>query len=69
MEKLYVNEIGPDGEVSTVGLFYSQTEAQRIIDLLSADPDRVLYRYEIVEAVRHSLSSKQTRAATGAREE
>ena len=40
MEKLYVNEIGPDGEVSTVGLFYSQPEAQKIVDMLRADPDR-----------------------------
>lgn len=56
MEKLYVNEIGPDGGVSTVGLFYSQGEAQKIVDMLRANPDRASYRYEIVEAVRHVLS-------------
>jgi hypothetical protein len=61
MEKLYVNEIGPDGAVSTVGLFYSQAEAQKIADILRADPDRAAYRYEIVEAIRHTLSEKQAR--------
>jgi hypothetical protein len=55
MEKLYVNEIGPGDEVSTVGLFYSQAEAQNIVDMLRANPERVGYRYEIVEAVRHIL--------------
>ena len=58
MEKLYVNEIGPDGEVSTVGLFYSHAEAERIVELLRADPDRAMFRYEVVEAVRHVLSDK-----------
>ena len=38
MEKLYVNEIRPDGEISTVGLFYSLPEAQKIVDLLRANP-------------------------------
>ena len=60
MEKLYVNEIGPDGEVSTVGLFYSQGEAQKIVDMLRANPERTGYRYEIVEAVRHVLSEKDS---------
>jgi hypothetical protein len=58
MEKLYINEIGPDGEVSTVGLFYSQGEALKIIEMLRADPDRATYRYEIVEAARHVLSER-----------
>ena len=58
MEKLYVNAIGPDGDVSTVGLFYSQPEAQKIVELLGANPERAGYRYEIVEAVRHVLSEK-----------
>jgi hypothetical protein len=60
MEKLYVNAIGPDGEVSTVGLFYSQPEAQRIVDTLRANPERNGYRYEIVEAVRQVLSEKDS---------
>ena len=74
MEKLYVNAIGPDGDVSTVGLFYSQPEAQKTVDMLGTNPERVgyryeivemrvrfpqhLYPYEIVEAVRHVLSEK-----------
>jgi hypothetical protein len=60
MEKLYVNEIRPDGAVSTVGLFYSQAEAAKIVGMLSANPDRAAYRYEIVEAVRHILSEKDS---------
>lgn len=58
MEKLYVNAIGPDGDISTVGLFYSQPEAQKTVDMLGTNPERVGYRYEIVEAVRHVLSEK-----------
>ena len=62
MNKLYVNAIAPDGQVSTVGLFYSQPEAQRIVDLLRANPERTGYRYEIVEAVRHVLSEKSNQS-------
>ncbi|MGH7798933.1 MAG: hypothetical protein ACREQ2_29060 [Candidatus Binatia bacterium] len=69
MEKLYVNEIGPDGAVSTVGLFYSRPEAQKIVEMLRANPDRTSYRYEIVEAVRHILSEKQARRATAGQKE
>ena len=58
MEKLYVNEIGPDGEVSTVGLFYSQAEAEKIVAMLRDIPERSAYRYEIVQAVRHLLAEK-----------
>jgi hypothetical protein len=61
MEKLYVNEIAPDGKVSTVGLFYSRAEAQKIVDELRANPDRAPYRYEIIEAVRHVLSDGRFR--------
>jgi hypothetical protein len=64
MQKLYVNEIAPDGTVSTVGLFYSQAEAQEIVDELRANPDRAAYRYEIVEAVRHILSEKESHQNT-----
>jgi hypothetical protein len=69
MEKLYVNEIGPNGDVSTMGLFYSQAEAEKIVDMLRANPDRVSYRYEIVEAVRHTLSEKQAGHAVPAQKE
>ena len=51
MEKLYVNEIRPNGEVSTVGLFYSRSEAENIVSQLRSIPDRTGCRYEIVEAV------------------
>lgn len=69
MEKLYVNQIGPDGEISTMGLFYSKAEAQKIVDTLRANPDRSGYRYEIVEAVRHTLTEKQaTRSAPAHKE-
>jgi len=61
MEKLYVNEIRRDGEVSTVGLFYSRAEAEKIVDMLRAIPERSHCRYEIVEAVRHLLSEKQAK--------
>ena len=69
MEKLYVNEIGPNGDVSTMGLFYSWAEAEKIVDMLRANPDRVSYRYEIVEAVRHTLSEKQAGRAVPAQKE
>jgi hypothetical protein len=69
MEKLYVNEIGPDSTVSTVGLFYSRAEAENIVAMLRANPDRAGYRYEIVEAVRHTLSDMQARRAQTALEE
>ena len=58
MEKLYVNEIRPDGEVSTVGLFYSRAEAEKIVAMLRDIPERSAYRYEIVRAVRHLLAEK-----------
>ena len=63
MEKLYVNAIGSDGAISTVGLFYSQAEAQKIVDTLRANPERAVCRYEIIEAVRHVLSEKASRSA------
>ena len=69
MEKLYVNEIDPDGKVSTVGLFYSQAEAQKIVDMLRVDPARTAYRYEIVEAVRHTLSDQPARRTAPAQKE
>jgi hypothetical protein len=51
MEKLYVNEISPDGETNTVGLFYSRAEAERIVAQLRGIPEKAVCRYEIVEAV------------------
>lgn len=69
MEKLYVNEIGADGEVSTVGLFYSRAEAEKIVVMLRDIPGRGACRYEIVQAVRHLLAEKSTRRAQTASEE
>jgi hypothetical protein len=63
MEKLYVNEIRPDGEVSTVGLFYSRGEAESIVAQLRSIPDRASYRYEIIEAVRQVLTVKNNLTA------
>lgn len=69
MDKLYVNEIGPDGRLSTLGLFYSQPEAQKIVETLRANPDRAGYRDEIVEAVRHVLSEKTAQHSRNAPQE
>lgn len=49
MEKLYVNEIRPDGEISTVGLFYSRAEAERVVARLRSIPEKSRCRYEITE--------------------
>lgn len=61
MEKLYVNQIDPNGQVSTMGLFYSQAEAQKIVDMLASNPERTGYRYEIVAAERHTLAERQAK--------
>jgi hypothetical protein len=69
MEKLYVNEIRLDGEVSTVGLFYSRGEAEKIVAMLGDIPERSACRYEIVQAVRHLLPEKGAPRAQTAPEE
>ena len=69
MEKLYVNEIRPDGAVSTVGLFYSRAEAEKIVAMLRDIPEQSACRYEIVQAKRHLLSEKSGQRAGSAREE
>jgi hypothetical protein len=51
MEKLYVHEIRPNGEVSTVGLFYSRGEAENIVTQLRSILEKADCRYEIIEAV------------------
>jgi hypothetical protein len=50
VEKLYVNEIGPDGEISTVGLFYSRAEAESVVARLRSVPEKQKCRYEITDA-------------------
>jgi hypothetical protein len=57
MEKLYVHEMRPDGEVSTVGLFYSRGEAENIVARLRSIPEKAQCRYEIVEAAAGSPST------------
>ena len=69
MEKLYVNEIRPNGEVSTVGLFYSQAEAENVVAQLRDNPERADCRYEIIEAVRHVLTVKDSRQSHAAAKE
>ena len=69
MEKLYVNEIRPDGEISTVGLFYSRSEAENIVVQLRRVPEKSDCRYEIVEAVRHVLSLNNARGSHSAAKE
>jgi hypothetical protein len=39
-------------------LFYSQTEAEKIVAMLRDIPERSTCRYEIVEAVRHVLAQR-----------
>jgi hypothetical protein len=58
MEKLYVNEIRPDGAVSTVGLFYSRAEAEKIVAMLREIREQSACRYEIVQAKRRLLFEK-----------
>ena len=60
MEKLYVNEIRPDGEVSTVGLFYSRPEAEKIVAQLRSIPERCHNRYEIVQAKQKYLTTQDS---------
>ena len=55
MEKLYIHEIRPDGEISTVGLFYSREEAEKIVTQLQSLPEKSGCRYEIVEEESCSL--------------
>jgi len=50
MEKLYVREQRPDGEVSTVGLYYSREEAEGIVRQLQALPDKQECEYTISDA-------------------
>lgn len=69
MEKLYVNEIQPDGEVNTMGLFYSQAEAENIVAQLRSIPERCAFRYEIIEAKQRFLSISDSQRYRGAAKE
>ncbi|HEY7319844.1 MAG TPA: hypothetical protein VIE89_19915 [Candidatus Binatia bacterium] len=61
MDKLYVNEILPDGGVNTVGLFYSRDEAANIVGQLRSLPEKANCRYEIVEAIAGLSSTNPPR--------
>ena len=50
MDKVYVHEKRPDGEVSTVGLYYSHTEAEGIVRQLKALPEKRECEYTISNA-------------------
>jgi len=50
MEKLYVWEKRPDGEVSAVGLYYSREEAEGIVRRLQALPEKQECEYSITDA-------------------
>jgi hypothetical protein len=60
MEKLYVKEISPNGEVNTVGLFYSRAEAENIVAQLRNIAERAVYRYEIVQANQSYLVARDS---------
>jgi len=48
VEKFYLHEHRPDGEVSTVGLFYSREEAEDVIAQLRELPDKQGCEYVLV---------------------
>jgi len=47
MEKLYVQEKRPNGELSTVGLYYSREEAEGIIKKLRELPEKQQCEYTV----------------------
>jgi hypothetical protein len=62
VEKLYVNEIGPDGKISTVGLFYSRAEAENVVARLRGLPQKQECRYEITDGVAGSSRSRDKKS-------
>jgi hypothetical protein len=69
MDKLYVNEIRPNGEVSTVGLFYSRAEAEKIVAQLRSIPERCDNHYEIVQATQGYLMTSDSQRSDGTAKE
>ena len=65
MEKLYVNEISPEGELSTVGLFYSRGEAENILAQLRSIPEKSSCRYEITATPPSSAKITPRRSHQG----
>ena len=54
MDKFYLQERRPDGEVSTVGLFYSRDEAEEVIAELRELPDKQDCEYVLVRPPKES---------------
>ena len=54
MDKFYLQERRPDGEVSTVGLFYSREEAEEVIAELRELPDKQGCEYVLVRPPEES---------------
>lgn len=54
MDKFYLQERRPDGEVSTVGLFYSRDEAEEVIAELRELPDKQDCEYVLVRPPEES---------------
>ena len=50
MDKFYLCEKRPNGEVSTVGLYYSREEAEGIVRQLQALPEKRECEYTISDA-------------------
>ena len=60
MEKLYVHETRANGEVNTVGLFYSRAEAENVIAQLLAIPEKRNCCYEITEVVGRRANEQRS---------
>ena len=48
MDKFYLQEHRPDGEVSTVGLFYSRREVEEVIAQLRELPEKQGCEYVLI---------------------
>jgi hypothetical protein len=64
VEKLYVHEIRPNGEISTVGLFYSREEAEGVVQQLQGLPEKNGCQYEISETIPTPASRVAPRSHT-----
>ena len=49
MDKFYLQERRPDGEVSTVGLFYSRAEVDEVVAQLRELPEKQGCEYVLVQ--------------------
>lgn len=65
----YVNKIHANGEVSTVGLFYSCAEAEKVVAQLRSTPQRSNDRYEIVQANQTYLITRDSQRSRDVKKE